>query len=183
MIEEGKGGKMDVHETVKAAVEPLLAPRGIELFDVEIVGAGNARVLRLSVDRDGGVDLDTIAEVSHLVSPVLDADELIDGAYTLEVSSPGLERPLRLPAHFRRVVGQTIAVKTHREVDGERRHQGALANVDDDGITIDIAGTERRVPFADVASARTVFEWGPAPKPGSGANKRQKNQPKKTTRV
>lgn len=170
---------MEVQTKVRAAVEPLLTAEGIELFDVEMLGAGGARVLRLTVDRDGGVDLETIAAVSHIVSPAIDelleGDPTLDGRYTLEVSSPGLERPLRTPAHFRRVIGETVSAKTHHEIDGERRHQGVLRSVDDDGFVIDSAGAERRFEFSQVDTARTIFEWGPTPKPGGGANKRQKS--------
>lgn len=161
---------MDVQERVRAAVEPLLTPIGVELFDVEVVGSGRARVLRLSVDRDGGVDLDVIAEVAQRVSPALDAADPIEGSYTLEVSSPGVERPLRTPAHFRRVVGEKVSVKTHEPVDGDRRHQGVLVGVEEDGITLEVGGDRRHLRYEQVAGARTVFEWGPAPKPGGKRN-------------
>ncbi|MBI2169030.1 MAG: ribosome maturation factor RimP [Actinobacteria bacterium] len=165
---------MDVQDRVRAVIEPLLTPLGIELFDVEFIGggagSGRSQVLRVSVDRDGGVDLDTIAEVSRVVSPALDAlfetDTAVRGRYTLEVSSPGVERPLRTPAHFRRVVGEMVSIKTHEEIDGERRHRGVLQRVDDDGIVLEAGGAERRLDFGQIAAARTVFEWGPAPKPG-----------------
>jgi len=158
---------MDVQERARAVIEPLLDPLGVEVFDVDLVGTGKARVLRLSIDRDGGVDLDLIAEVSHIVSRALDDADPLEGAYTLEVSSPGVERPLRLPAHFRRVIGETVAIKTHQDVDGERRHQGVLRNVDDDGVTLEVGDASRRLSFEQMAKARTVFEWGPAPKPGA----------------
>lgn len=167
---------MDVQERVRAVVEPLLAPTGVELFDVEVLGSGRSRVLRLYVDRDGGVDLDAIAEVSQAVSPAIDAADLISGPYTLEVSSPGVERALRLPSHFRRAMGETLNVKTHEEVGGARRHRGSLRDVTDDGITLDIDGTERHLRFDQVASARTVFEWGPAPKPGKAGGVKKKTK-------
>ena len=174
---------MDVQERVRAIIEPLLDPLGVEVFDVEVVGSGRARVLRLAIDRDGGVDLDLIAEASRIVSRALDADDPFEGAYTLEVSSPGVERPLRRPQHFRRVVGEAVAVKTHEEIDGERRHEGVLRSVDDDGITLEIDGAPRRLAFDAIAKARTVFEWGPAPKPGGKKPPEKKPPEKKKMKV
>ena len=100
-------------DAVRAAAEPVLSSLGLELVDVEVVGAGRARTLRLTVDRDGGIDLDTLAQANRPVLDALEAVEALSGPYTLEVSSPGLERPLRRPADFRRFVGTIISVKSH----------------------------------------------------------------------
>jgi ribosome maturation factor RimP len=160
---------------VRAAAEPVLSSLGLELVDVEVVGSGRARTLRLTVDREGGIDLDTLAEANRPVSDALDAVEALPGAYTLELSSPGLERPLRRPAEFRRFVGTMISVKSHDTVAGARRHRGLLAEADDDGIALEVDGEHRRFPYDAIASARTVFEWGPAPKP-TGPAKRVKER-------
>jgi len=170
---------MNVQDRVRSAVEPVLAPLGVELVDVEVLGSGDGRVLRLSVDCEGGVDLGVITDVSQAVSPALDADDPFAGAYTLEVSSPGVERPLRTPAQFERAVGQKISVKTHADLDGARRHVGVLVAADDEGITLDVDGAERRMRFDQMAKARTVFEWGPGPKPGKGPSKTRKGETKK----
>ena len=156
---------MDTDEAVRRLVEPLLAARGLELFDVEL----RSGVLRISVDKDTGLDLDAISEASEVISEALDNEDPIPGKYTLEVSSPGLERPLRTPAHFRRFVGTTVSVRTQPQVEGERRIQGTLEAADDDGITV--AG--RRLTYSEIERARTVFEWGPAPKPGKGRGHQQ----------
>ncbi len=150
---------MDPATRVRELVEPVLAAGGIELVDAQFASGA----LQIFVDRPGGIDLDAIAEVSTTVSHLLDEHDPVPGRYTLEVSSPGLERPLRRPEHFRRFVGTTVAVKTRPEVDGERREQGVLEAADDDGIVV--AG--RRLAYGEIERARTVFEWGPAPKPGS----------------
>ena len=160
---------------VRAASEPVLSSLGLELVDVEIVGSGRARTLRLTVDREGGIDLDTLAEANRPVVNALDAVEALSGPYTLELSSPGLERPLRSPADFRRFVGTTISVKSHDVVAGARRHRGVLAEADDDGIALEVDGEHRRFSYDAIASARTVFEWGPAPKP-TGPAKRVKER-------
>ena len=160
---------------VRAAAEPVLSSLGLELVDVEVVGSGRARTLRLTVDRPGGVDLDALAEANGPVSEALDAADARTGPYTLELSSPGLERPLRRPAEFRRFVGTTISVKSHEAVAGARRHRGLLTEADDDGIALEVDGEHRRFSYDAIASARTVFEWGPAPKP-AGAAKRVKER-------
>ena len=150
---------------VWAAAEPVLSSLGLELVDVEVVGSGRARTLRLSIDREGGVDLDALAEANGPVSDALDAVDAMSGPYNLELSSPGVERPLRRPSDFARFVGTTVSVKTHDAFDGARRHRGLLLEADDGGITLEVDGQHRRFSYDAIASARTVFEWGPSPKP------------------
>ena len=153
-------------EAVRAAAEPVIAGLGLELVDVEIVGAGRARTLRLTVDRPDGVDLDALAAANRPVLDELDRVEVMTGPYMLEISSPGVERPLRRPAEFRRFVGTTISVKSHELVSDARRHRGVLVEADDTGVVLDVEGEHRAFGYDQIASARTVFEWGPAPKPG-----------------
>ena len=150
---------MDPAAEVRVLVEPVLAEEGVELVDT-VFDRGS---LQLFVDRPGGIDLDAISAVSTTVSRLLDQHDVVPGRYTLEGSSPGLERPLRRPEHFRRFVGTTVAVKTRPEVEGERREQGVLEMADDDGIVIG----GRRLAYGEIERARTVFEWGAAPKPGT----------------
>jgi len=170
------------HSAVRAAAEPILASLGMELVDVEVVGAGRARTLRLTIDRDGGIDLDALAKANGPVSDALDAVDALSGPYTLELSSPGVERPLRRPTEFRRFVGTTVSVKSHDPIDGARRHRGLLVEVDDSGIAVEVDGQHRRFSYDAIASARTVFEWGPAPKP-IGPAKRAKETPVKERSV
>ncbi len=162
---------MTTAERVHILVEPLLAEFGIEVVDLEVGGG----VVRLTVDRpdaprgpDGGspVDMAAIALATRTVSRALDEADPIDGAYTLEVSSPGLERTLRTPAHFARAIGAVIAVKTKAHTEGDRRVKGRLLAADAETVTVEIDGTERVVRIDDIEKARTVFEWGPGPKPG-----------------
>ena len=142
---------------MRALVEPAVSPLGLELVDVEHVGA----TLRVSIDRPGGVDLDTISAASEAVSAVLDHADPVPGRYTLEVSSPGVERPLRTPEHFRRAVGTPVSVRTQPGVEGERRVEGVLSQADDEGVVV----VGRRLAYGEIERARTVFEWGPSPKP------------------
>lgn len=158
---------MSVSERVRAVVEPVVAAQGVELFDLEQVGP----TLRVTVDRDGGVDVEAIARVTRAVSRALDEHDPIAGQYTLEVSSPGLERALRTPAHYAWAVGRQVAVKTVPGTEAGRRLVGTVAAADDSGVTLRLdepAGTDVQLAYDQIEKARTVFEWGPAPKPGSG---------------
>ncbi len=159
---------MGVEERVMALVTPLFDEWGVDLVDVEHLGT----VLRISADRSDGIDLGTLQDLSREVSRLLDDSDPVPGKYTLEVSSPGLERPLRTPDHFRRAVGQHVKVKTIVNVGGERRSDGQLVAAVDDTFDVALAdGSVRTVSYTDVERARTVFEWGPGPKPGKGPKK------------
>ena len=157
-----------VVERVRGLAAPVVADLGLEIYDIEMVSG----VLRLSIDtppgRTGGVTLDNIALVSRIVSRELDHDDPMPGRYTLEVTSPGLERPLRVPAHFRRELNKVVALRLHQAVEGRRRLQGTLLRADDRRIVVCLedTGTEMSVDYDDIERARTVFVWGGAEKPG-----------------
>jgi len=161
---------MTVAERVRTIVSPLLADLGLEVYDVEHTGG----TLRVTVDREGGVDLDTIALATRIVSRELDHADPIPGRYTLEVTSPGLERTLRTPAHFERAVGSVVNVRTLPEVEEPRRVRGELTGADDDGITVkQDDGGARRLRYDEIERARTVFEWGPAPRPAKPGSQKK----------
>ena len=143
----------------EALVRPVVEGAGVELIDVAFEGTGGRRTLRVVVDREGGLDLDAIAALSDKIARRLDLEDFGTGRYELEVSTPGIERPLRSPAQFARAVGQQVKVKTTEPVDGARLHAGVLVASDDDGIVVEVDGAARRVPIADIASARTVADW------------------------
>ena len=174
---------MGTNERVRDLIEPLVSERDLELVDVEHGGG----TLRVTVDREGGVDIDTLSTVTRDVSRVLDERDPVPGRYTLEVSSPGLERTLRTPTHFRRAVGEKIKVKTVPGTEGERRIAGVLASADDDGVVVTVDGddgpTERALTYGEIDRARTMFDWGPPPKPGRGSKpgrqKKTKTNPSK----
>ena len=166
---------MAIVDRVRELVLPIVEAESVELYDIE----HNGGVLRIFVDdpdrvlgdTSTGIDIDVIKRISRSISHLLDETDPIPGRYTLEVSSPGLERTLRTPAHYRKAIGSVVKLKTHPDAQGDRRVQGELAAVDDDGVEIVTDdGETRRVAYADVSKARTVFEWGPTPKPGGPKN-------------
>jgi ribosome maturation factor RimP len=157
-------GVRSVGATDRGAVEEMVRPvveaAGLDLWDVELRGQGGRPVLRVTVDREGGVDLDAVAQVSERLSRRLDLEDFSDRPYQLEVSSPGVERALREPRHFEQSIGRKLKVKTAAPVDGRRVIEGALVSADAEAIVIASDGGELRVPYAVVSSARTKFEWG-----------------------
>jgi ribosome maturation factor RimP len=155
-------------DPVVQAIAPVVGALGLDLYNIKITGAGRARVVRVLIDRAGGIDLEAIAAATEAISPVLDSppvEAMLAGPYALEVSSPGLERPLRTPAHFAGATGDTISVKLRAGETPARRVRGV---VQDAGATaFDLVlddGSSERVDYGDVVQARTVFEWGPQPK-------------------
>jgi len=171
---------MSTLDRVQTIVEPLVAEAGLTIYDIEF----NKGLLRVTVEGPPGTDLDDLARLSRTISHVFDDEDPVAGKYTLEVSSPGLERTLRRPEHFAGAVGETITVKTHPGVEGDRRARGVLIEADDDGVVVqleapdgDPAGDEppavRRLAYDDITRATTVFDWGPAERPGSSPSPRK----------
>ena len=163
-------------DAIRALVEPALVSSGLELWDVEV----SRDAVRVLVDRPGGIDLDALADLAgKVVSPLLDEhpDLTPAGHFSLEVSSPGVERTLRRAEHYARYVGTEVSVKTAEAVAGARRHHGLLVAADDDAITVEPkdgpAGEQVRIPLELVDRARTVLVWGPAAKPGKSAHSKR----------
>ena len=157
---------LDALERLWGLLEPYLAAEGVELHDLEMRGRGKGTVLRVTVDVEGGIGVDRVAGLSHGLGRILDEDDLVAGSYTLEVSSPGLERRLRRPQHYRKSVGRDVKVKTSAPVGGNTTHRGVLGEVDDAGFVVMVGETPLRIGFGEVESARTVFTWKTGAKPG-----------------
>jgi len=155
--------EVSVVERVRTIVEPLLVSRSVGLYDVELSG-GNLRIL---VETG---DLEVIASVTRAISHALDEADPIPDRYTLEVSSPGLERPLRTPTHFAGAVGTLVTLKTVPGTEGDRRLRGTIVAADSETVTVrGVDGPERTLRYPEIERARTVFEWGARPKPGAPA--------------
>lgn len=145
-------------------VEPYLAEERLELDDVELLGRGRGTVVRVVVDGED-LDLDRLADVSRGLSRLLDDETDLSESYQLEVTSPGLERKLRRPSHYRKSIGREVLVK----VSGEEKKttlRGVLVAAGERDFTVETEEATTVVPYEDVATAKTVFRWERAPKPG-----------------
>jgi ribosome maturation factor RimP len=163
---------MDRVAELTTVMEHALAPAQLELVEVTMSGG----ILRVVVDRVGGVNLDVLTDANEIISLLLDeqVDLAPSGSYQLEVSSPGLERPLRTPAHFSRAVGSDISVKTVAGTEGERRLQGTLSIADEEGILMLCdSGEVRRLAYGEISQARTTFSWGSSNDNGTHAPRTQ----------
>lgn len=145
-------------------LEPIIAPvvtgQGYELVDVEFKNEMGGWVLRVFIDKDGGVSLDDCANVSRELSAVLDVEDVIPQHYSLEVSSPGLNRPLRKASDFARFVGQKAKIRTRHPVGESRRNfSGTLVAVEGGKVKIDVGDQVCEVPVDDVEKANLVYEF------------------------
>jgi ribosome maturation factor RimP len=142
-----------LRDTLAARLTPLVEGLGYELWELEYsAGRGNG-FLRLYIDAEAGITLDDCERVSRAVSEVLDAEDPIPGHYTLEVSSPGVERPLRTAQQFARFVGETVYVETVQAIEGRRRFKGALVAVDAATIEVDVDGRRWPLPLDGIRKA------------------------------
>jgi len=158
---------MAVVDDVRRLIEPWLAAERLELDDLELKGSGRGRTLRVVIDADGPLDLDRIAEVSGGIGRLLDAETDLSDPYQLEVTSPGLERPLKTPRHFQKSVGREVSVKVRR-ADETLAGKGVLVSADDCGGVVELSdGGQLGFDYDEVVKARTVFTWQAAPKPGT----------------
>ena len=170
---------------VSRLVAPIASDLGLEVYDVEQRGGTIRVTLDTPPGSPSGVSLDALALATRLVSRELDHEDPVPGRYTLEVTSPGVERTLRTPAHFQREVGKTINLRL-RDVDSsDRRIEGVLISADETTATLQVQESptslpvERVVPLSQIDRARTVFVWGPAPKPGTKKSASKKPTGKK----
>jgi ribosome maturation factor RimP len=164
-----------VVQRVTKMVAPLVADMKLDLYDVEYRGG----VLRITIDTPpgspGGVTLDEIALLTRMIGRDFDHDDPMPGHYTLEVTSPGLERTLRLPTHFQREIGKIVNVRLRDVASGDRRVQGTLISATETDAVVrldDAELTERTIAYSQIDRAKTVFIWGPAPKPGKAPAKK-----------
>ncbi|MCU1364182.1 MAG: rimP [Acidimicrobiaceae bacterium] len=156
-------------------IRPLLAPLGLELYDVEF-SAGSLNVV---VSRAGGVDLESLTRANRVISEWLDAHDPIAGRFTLDVSSPGLERRLRTPEHFKSAVGEVVTLRELRGNEPTRRLEGTVVEASATSVTLDDhqLGVVA-INLSAIERARTVFEWG-ATKPASSKNAKTSSTSKK----
>jgi ribosome maturation factor RimP len=145
-------------EHLMEVLAPVVAETGYDLEDVTVTSAGRRSLVRVIVDADGGVDLDAVAEVSRVVSDTLDSDTpggpAFSGPYVLEVSSPGVDRPLTEPRHWRRAVGRLVQVTV-----GEQQLTGRVTAADDSGVTLEVDGAPREFGWHELGKGKVQIEF------------------------
>lgn len=149
----------DIAAEIEQALVPLALAHGLELVAVEVAGHSGRPVVRVFLDREGGIDLDAIAEANPWISDAIDATEAIHGSYVLEVSSPGIERPLRTPRDWDRFAGRSAAVTVAEAIAGRKKLTGVVGGHDGDDAVLEVEGAIVRIPFALIRKAHLVFDF------------------------
>lgn len=145
-----------ISDTLETLLAPVIERMGYELVDLEFTGAGKGSVLRVFIDGPNGISLDDCAAVSHQVSGILDVEDPIPGEYNLEISSPGLDRPLRRATHYDRYTGSEIKLKMRKGFPGRLRWKGVLSGIEDGQVLLAVDGETHRLPLEKIESARLV---------------------------
>lgn len=151
----------DLAAKLESVLEPLAADHGLELVAVEVAGGRRTPLIRVLLDCVGGIDLEALTGANRWISETLDAEESMRGPYTLEVSSPGVDRPLRKMSDFERFLGETAHVKT-RAAKGRSAWTGTIVAAKHGEVTLDVDGEEVRIPFEEITKARLkgVVDFG-----------------------
>jgi ribosome maturation factor RimP len=134
---------------------------GMEVVDVELrpEGSRRGRVLRLYLDKHGGPNIDELGRVSRQLSELLDTQDIVEGSYTLEVSSPGINRPLKKPEHFQRFIGKRVRVRTGDMIEGRRSFLGILKEVTGEKIRVEVEGKQYDIPFSMIEKSNYEHDW------------------------
>ena len=151
-------GKAPVTQSVTELIEPGLLANGLELVDVEFKKEGKNWILRIYIDREGGVTLSDCQKVSRLAGDLIEVEEVIEPVYTLEVSSPGLNRVLKKEKDFLKYSGKKIYVQCHAPMDGRKKFTGILTGFIDQSIHLEVDGQHYTIPLNLVAKANLVIE-------------------------
>lgn len=161
---------------LETPLRSLLSPLGLNLYDLEL----SAGTLSVTVIKDGGVDLEALTKANRVISEWLDVNDPIPGRFTLDVSSPGLERRLRTPEHFRSTVGEVVTLRELREGQSTRRLEGTVLEADESSVTLNDEEQGRVVVLlSNIERARTVFKWGAEAKPSPSRAKKSPSTSKK----
>ena len=147
-----------VYETISSIIEPTIESMGMELVEVEFKKEHGCWVLRVFIDREGGVRLQDCERVSREIEPVLDAEDPVIHTYTLEVSSPGLQRPLKKPADFERFRGELARIKLYTPIEGEKTFCAHIQGIEGDTVVLNREGEIIRTPLVSIAKANLEIE-------------------------
>jgi len=140
-------------------LRPAVEETGKELLGIEFISAGNHSVLRLFIEHENGINVDDCAEVSRQVGAILDVEDPISSEYSLEVSSPGLDRPLFELAHFQAVIGETINVKLSMPLNGRRKFKGKLETIENDTLVVTVDGEDYELVMSNVDKANLIAKF------------------------
>ena len=149
----------EYEQQTEKLLEPVVADLGFELVDVEYVKEGGTWYLRAYIDKPGGITVDDCETVSREFSDKLDEADFIEEAYIMEVSSPGLGRPLKKEKDFKRSIGKEVEIRTYRPIDREKEFYGVLKAYDENSVTIDCEEEERTFQKAEIALIRLAFDF------------------------
>ena len=148
-----------IEEKTEQLLISILEKKGFELWDVEYVKEGPDMYLRAYIDKEGGINIDDCVDVSHELSDALDADDFIEDAYILEVSSPGLGRQLKKDKEFEKSLGREVDIKFYKPMDGTKEMTGILKAYDKESLTVEIEGEEKTLNRADIAKVNLSIDF------------------------
>lgn len=146
-------------QKIESLVEPIVQSKGYELVACEWLFEEGRKILRVLIDKKEGINLDHCSEISYLISPLLDVEDLIPGNYHLEISSPGLDRPLRKLADFQKYAENQIRLKTKYLINGRGNFKGVLKGIDQEEVLIKIDHQLFRVPYQSIQKAKLEVDW------------------------
>ncbi|MGP0566384.1 ribosome maturation factor RimP [Nitrospina sp. 32_T5] len=151
--------KGSIPQAVESLVEPVILAQGLELVDVEYRREGRNWILRIYIDKPGGVGVEDCKKVSRMVEDMIEVDDIVRTHYILEVSSPGLDRPLKKEKDFRRYLGKKVQITTYAPIGDRRNFKGTLKNFEDGDVHVDAQGQTFAIPLNNIASARLEIEF------------------------
>ena len=153
-------GAKNVAETVWQGIQPVADELGLTIWDVEFVKEGARRILRVTIDHEDGITIEDCERMHRAIDPVLDEIDPIDTAYDLEVSSPGIERELRIDAHIDACIGEQVEVRFFAPYEGQKAIKGTLEGREEDKtLLLSVNGEQKAIPRSAIAKMQTVFEF------------------------
>ncbi|MCX7959209.1 MAG: ribosome maturation factor RimP [Deltaproteobacteria bacterium] len=145
---------------VEQVIMPVLSEYNFQLVDMEVIRGKNRAILRIYIDKTGGITVDELAQFNNRIGDMIDAEGIFDHSYTLEVSSPGLNRRIRYPVDFERYAGREIRIKTHKKIDGSNQVSGILLGMEGESVAVRKGDTKILVNPEDIDHANLIYDWG-----------------------
>ena len=149
----------NIISNIKELLEPILIEKNLELFDIEFKGLGRKGILRVYIDKEEGVTIDDCARISRELGALLDVHDVIPGSYNLEISSPGLTRPLRKPSDYLRFKGKKVKIKTVEDIGNKKVFKGKLLDFIDDTVSLETDGMNYLIPYSKIEKANLELDF------------------------